>query len=304
MCFLWFAIIVALLVALIFIVQLPSRQSHYGRRHNQAPSTSSHGHAIHPMKPTWVKQEVIRLKALMPSMGCRKIAATFNRLHQASRNMRVSKSYVANIIRDHQYDIQVLARKIKHRQPNQVPKNLIWGMDLTGKTDSQKTVHTLLGVVEHASRGCLFLQAVVDKSSITLLRHLLDCIERYGKPKIIRTDNERVFTSRLFGVILWLLGIKHQTTDLHCPWQNGRVERFFLTFKEKLNHWQVDDVDQLNMALPYFRFWYNHIRPHQHLDDRTPAEVWCGKSVFQQSHNEVYWFEAWEGLLSGYYIPT
>ena len=102
-------------------------------------------------------------------------------------------------------------------------------MDLTGKTDSQGQTHSLLGVVEHASRGCLLVQAVTDKSSITLLRHLLDVIERYGKPKIVRTDNEAVFTSRLFRMVLGLLRIKHQTTDLHCPWQNGRIERLFGT---------------------------------------------------------------------------
>ncbi|WP_410351745.1 hypothetical protein [Thiohalophilus sp.] len=37
-----------------------------------------------------------------------------------------------------------------------------------------------------------------DKASLTLLRHLLDAIEHYGKPKIVRTDNEVIFTSRLF----------------------------------------------------------------------------------------------------------
>ena len=61
---------------------------------------------------------------------------------------------------------------------------------------------------------------------------------------------------------------------------------------------------QLNAALPYFQFWYNHVRPHQYLEDKTPAEVWSGKDVFRQPHNKAYWFEAWEGLLTGYYIPT
>lgn len=294
-----------LFITMLWALLTPSAKikTDFGRR-KVTTSTSPHRYAIHPIKPPWVKQEVIRLKALMPTMGCRKIAATFNRLHQTSRNMCVSKSYVANIIRDHQYDIQVVARKIKHQRPNLVPKNLIWGVDLTGKVDTQKTTHTLLGIVEHHSRACLSLQTIVDKSSITLLRHLLNCIEQYGKPKIIRTDNEQIFTSRLFSTILWLLRIKHQTTDLHCPWQNGRVERFFLTLKEKLNHWQVDNGDQLNIALSDFRFWYNHVRPHQYLDDKTPAKVWCGKDVFQLPHNEAYWFETWEGLLTGYYIPT
>ncbi|MDR2581667.1 MAG: hypothetical protein LBC85_11845, partial [Fibromonadaceae bacterium] len=68
------------------------------------------------------------------------------------------------------------------------------------------------------------LQAIGGKASIVLLRILLDVIEKFGKPKVIRTDNESVFTSRLFRFALWLLGIRHQRIMLHCPWQNGRVE--------------------------------------------------------------------------------
>ena len=91
--------------------------------------------------------------------------------------------------------------------------------------------HTLLGIVDAGSRACLALQHTPTKASISILRYLLDCIERYGKPKAIRTDNEICFNSALFNAALWLLGIQHQTTQVCCPWQNGRIERFFGTFK-------------------------------------------------------------------------
>jgi len=83
---------------------------------------------------------------------------------------------------------------------------------------------------------------------------------------------------------------------------NGRVERFFGTLNEKLNQWDVDNIVQLNGALHQFRFWYHHVRPHQHLAGRTPAEVWQGKDVYQSRIKNEYWFEAWDGLLTGYYL--
>ncbi len=83
---------------------------------------------------------------------------------------------------------------------------------------------------------------------------------------------------------------------------NGRVERFFGTLKGKLNAWEVDSLEQLNAALVPFRFWYNHIRPHQHLEERTPAEVWAGIDVYTVKPKKAVWFEAWEGLLTGYYL--
>lgn len=83
---------------------------------------------------------------------------------------------------------------------------------------------------------------------------------------------------------------------------NGRMERFFGTLKEKLNHWEVDSLAQLGGALGQFRFWYNHIRPHQHLDGRTPAEVWQHQDIFNNKPKQEVFFEAWDGLLSGYYL--
>lgn len=103
------------------------------------------------------------------------------------------------------------------------------------------------------------------RDRITLLRALLDVIERFGKPKVIRTDNEAVMTSRLFRFGLWFLGIKHQRSAVSNPWMNGRVERFFGSLKSNLDQLIVDRHDALNSALSDFRFFYIHVRAHQHL---------------------------------------
>jgi transposase InsO family protein len=207
-------------------------------------------------KPDWVPQEIIRMKALMPHSGCRTLAASFNRRF-AHKAVSVGRTYVNETIRKHEYEIRVLRKKLKHRKPRSVPINRVWAMDLTGKQDSTGQVHNILGLVEHGSRANLCLHGLRDKASITLLRHLLDAIEKYGKPTFLRTDNEAVFTSRLFRFGLWLLGIGHQRTDKGCPWMNGRIERLFGTLKGKLRLWEIDSLEQLNNALVPFRFWYD-----------------------------------------------
>lgn len=255
-----------------------------------------------PPKPTWVRKEIIRLKALMPDAGCRKIADTFNRIFAQSRGMTVSKTFANEVIRGNNYEIQILRREIKNRSPRPVPAHLIWGMDLTGKTDRHGRLHNMIGIVEHQSRACLSLAALKDKTAITILRILLDAVEQYGKPRFLRTDNEPVFTSWLFRTGLWLIGIRHQLIDKCCPWQNGRIERFWWTLKERLNQWQVESLEQLNDTLSQFKFWYNHVRPHQNLGGRTPAEVWNNKNIYTQKLKKEYWFEAWDGLLTGVYL--
>ena len=80
-------------------------------------------------KPEWVKHEIIKLKALMPNEGGRKIAEHFNRIHAIKNNMTVGKTYVYETLKKHQYEILVLKRNIKHRRPKSLPKNKIWGLD-------------------------------------------------------------------------------------------------------------------------------------------------------------------------------
>ncbi len=260
-------------------------------------------HSFNTPKPPWVRDEVMVLKARLAYQGCRKIADTFNRLY-AHKGVTLGKTFVNEVIRTHQYEIQVLRRQMKNKPPRDFAHNNVWGIDLTGKTDNTGKTHSLFGLIEFRSRTCLSLTALKNKSSITLLRVLLDCVEAYGLPKMIRTDNEAVFTSQLFQLGLKILGIRHQRIQTAAPWQNGRIERFFGTLKNALDGWRVDSFGQLNEDLRVFRFWYNQVRPHQNLSGHTPAEVWHGRDVFKHGYREVQYFYQWEGLLTGYYLPT
>jgi transposase InsO family protein len=239
------------------------------------------------------------LKALMPDAGCRRIAVTFNRLHAARHGMTVSKTWVSVAVRKHRLEIETLRREWKRRIPSPMSINRVWGIDLTGKADIEGVVHPILGIVDHGCRLAVGLRALPDKATIAVLRALLDAIERFGRPRAVRTDNEAVFTSRLFRFALWMLGIRHQRTELHCPWQNGRVERFFGTLKEKLDCWQIDSLEQLTLALGDFRAWYNHVRPHQHLGGRTPAEAWARIDPYAAALKSASYFSARDGMLTG-----
>jgi putative transposase len=231
-------------------------------------------------KPKWVKLEIIRLKALMPQTGCRTIAHHFNRRWRDRRQMTVSKTYVADTCRKQQYEILLARRNLKHRIPRPMQRNRIWGCDLLTKTDRHGQPHLALAILDHGSRACLRLQRLVDKSSWTLLEELVQAVKRYGRPQYLRTDNEAVLVSRMFRFGLWLLGIQHQRIEPGCPWQNGRVERFIGTVKRELAAESITDVREMTRALQEIRTWYNHDRPHDHLQGRTPAEVWADVDIF------------------------
>jgi putative transposase len=189
-------------------------------------------------------------------------------------------TYVADTCRTHQHRILRARRKLKHRVPRRMPRNRVWGCDLLAKTDRQGQPHLALAILDHASRACLRLQRLSDKSSLTLLRELIEAVKRYGRPTFVRTDNEAVLVSRLFRLGLWLLGVRQQRIQPGCPWQNGPVERFIGTVKRELRQTRLTGEKDFDRRLTSIRRWYNHERPHDHLQGRTPAEVWAGIDVF------------------------
>jgi hypothetical protein len=87
-------------------------------------------------KPDWVVSELVRLKALMPDAGCQRLADMFNRCFAATRNMTVSKSYVAYTMMQERYAIEVERRRMRHKKPFNPARNTTWAIDLTGKQDA------------------------------------------------------------------------------------------------------------------------------------------------------------------------
>lgn len=290
------ALLAALLLRLLATVRRGRSFHPYRRIVPTLPSRRSR------RKPEWVRREVIHLAALLGEPSCRTIAGIFNRRFAHARKMTVGKTFVHDLLRERRHEIAFEKRRIKNAKPRPVPKNLVWAMDLTGKTDGMGAFHYVLGILDHGSRANLSLLALANKSSCTLLGHLLVAIGSFGKPAAIRTDNESVFTSGLFRLALAALGIRHQRTDPGCPWQNGRIERFFGTLKNRLDQLAVASLEALTEALAEFRFFYNHVRPHQNLDGATPAEAWTAIDPYKAQVKGEHWFEAWDGLLQGYYL--
>jgi transposase InsO family protein len=208
----------------------------------------------------------------------------------------VSKSYVYNIIKANNYEIIKQRKEIKNRVPKAIPNNLIWSMDLTTIKEQQ-----IFGLIDNGSRALLTLKYLQTKSTINIIRAILNAIEKYGKPKIIKSDNEHVFTSKLMKTTFYLLGIKQKTTDIASPWQNGKIERLFLTMKQSFQDIIFPTSQSLETGLKEFKFFYNHIRPHQHLYGRTPSEVWSSKPMANSKTYEALYFNTLCGNVAGFY---
>ncbi|WP_442781051.1 integrase core domain-containing protein [Alteromonas sp. a30] len=70
-------------------------------------------------------------------------------------------------------------------------------------------------------------------------------------------------------------------------------------FKNRINKLAIQSQQHLEHLLPDYIYWYNVVRPHSHLDGRTPMEVWQQVDVFKTGYKCTKHFEKWGGLLTG-----
>lgn len=135
-----------------------------------------------------------------------------------SKGKTVGKSYVRNVLKNYFYEIEVLLSKQKNKKSYSIGKNVAWGIDLTGKTDSNGKMHYIFGIIEYHSRKILCLEPVESKDSFTLLNLISQTISKYGKPKYISSDNESVFISRFFRkTLLRKLGVEQKIIEKGKP---------------------------------------------------------------------------------------
>ncbi len=101
-------------------------------------------------------------------------------------------------------------------------------------------------------------------------------IATFGKPKAIMTDHGSQYYANhpnaeqektQFRIVLDYLGIKHYLARVNRPQTNGKVERFFLTYKTEFLTGNFKGITD------YIKH-YNGARPHMSLNYKTPKEVW------------------------------
>jgi len=112
-----------------------------------------------------------------------------------------------------------------------------------------------------------------SENSIALLK---SAIAEFGKPKAIMTDHgSQFYANRLdaieqkteFRIALDILGIKHYVARVNRPQTNGKIERFFLTYKTEYATGTFKNITD------YIKH-YNTERLHMSLNYKTPQQVW------------------------------
>ena len=151
------------------------------------------------------------------------------------------------------------------------------------KNESKKRY--LVCVVDDATRVA-WAEIVHDVKSLTVMfatLKILNILSEEYKIKFaeLLTDNGPEFGPRNshqkeghpFERMLIELGIKHRYTRPYRPQTNGKVERFWRTIEDDLlRGTHFDSEEELKEELLQYLYYYNTMRPHQGIKNKTPVE--------------------------------
>ena len=174
---------------------------------------------------------------------------------------------------------QLVAPNIKKQKPRkwvryELPSpNDLWHTDWSYDPFSGKNLSVYLDDRTRLIVSYGLCQRASAENSITLLK---EGIATFGKPKAVMTDHGSQFYANhpnakqdntLFRSTLNFLGIKHSLARVNRPQTNGKVERFFETYKTEF---LKDTFSTLGDYIEH----YNNVRLHMSLHYKTPREVW------------------------------
>lgn len=163
----------------------------------------------------------------------------------------------------------------------------LWQMDVVGgfHLADGSTAKALTGIDDH-SRFCVSARLMPRERTQAVCDGLAAAMRAHGVPEQILTDNGKVFTGRfhappvevLFDRICRENGIEHLLTAPRSPTTTGKVERFHRTMRLELDTGQLfRSLALAQGALDEWVAYYNDERPHQSLDQQTPASRFHGE---------------------------
>lgn len=159
--------------------------------------------------------------------------------------------------------------------------NVIWTADYKGQFRLGDGRYCFpLTVQDGFSRyllGCRGLTGTTTAECRPVFQRLF---QEYGLPEIIRSDNGVPFATGALGrlsqlSVWWIrLGIYPETIEPAHPEQNGRHERMHRTLKRETARPPAPTARSQQQRFDLFRDEYNTVRPHQALQDATPASLY------------------------------
>ena len=249
--------------------------------HSRRPHTCPHA------TPERLVTRLLEARRRHPRWGPRKLLKVLRRRDRREGRCESwpARSTVADLFRRH----GLIPPRRRRRFPGHPGRpltpmtapNVIWTADFKGQFRTTNGIYCYpLTVQDGFSRyllACRGLSGTTGAESRPIFERLF---REYGLPEILRTDNGVPFATdalhRLSQLSVWWirLGIYPELIEPAHPEQNGRHERMHRTLKAETARPPGPNARQQQRRFDAFREEYNEERPHEALQDETPASFY------------------------------
>lgn len=222
----------------------------------------------------------LELRGHHPTWGGKKLLEIVHKRHP--RWSLPARATVQDILkRSGMVPIRRYRRRIGHPGKSTssiLAPNDVWSADFKGQFKTGDGIYCYpLTVTDGYSRyllGCQGLHSTAVSGAKPVFTRLF---QEFGLPIRIRTDNGVPFATnslaRLSSLSAWWirLGVLPELIEPGKPQQNGRHERMHRTLKAETTRPPAGSLGAQQRRFNTFRHEFNNERPHEALDQQTPA---------------------------------
>lgn len=235
-----------------------------------------------PHKIQFAMEEMLITERIAhPHWGARKLLAALRRKHARIRYWPAASTVADLLARRGLVEKRRSRRASVHPgvvRPVTFAPNDLWTADFKGqfRTGDGKYCYPLT-IADLHSRYLLTCRGVLSTQTVRAKPIFERTFREYGLPLAIRTDNGVPFaTQAIHGMsylnVWWMrLGIQHQRIHPGCPQENGAHERMHRTLKRQAIKPVRASCTAQQRNFDAFRHEYNDERPHERLNQQTPA---------------------------------
>ena len=253
-----------------YIRRGPAGLEDRSRRPRRAPNATASG----------VVNALVELRHRHPTWGAKKLLAFLARRHP-DWNLP-GRSVTCALLKRRGLVLRKTPRRaIGHPgkpSPLILAPNHVWCADFKGQFRMGNGRYCYpLTVTDGHSRFLLGCQGLTSTAVAGAKPVFARLFHEHGLPQFIRTDNGVPFATntlaRLSRLSAWWvrLGVLPQLIEPGKPQQNGRHERMHRTLKAETTRPPAAALRSQQIKFDRFRQEFNHERPHEALEQKTPA---------------------------------
>ena len=225
--------------------------------------------------PAALEQAIVELRRQRPDWGARKVRHLLE-----EKGIQLPASTIHRVFLRHglvrESDRRAQAKqRFERERPNQ-----LWQIDFKGPKGWNQPLGPL-SVLDDHSRYAVALENTGSTQSQAVQAVLERVFREHGMPEEMLMDHGtpwfntqgRLGWSQLTvwlmerDLVLYFSGYRHPQTQ-------GKVERFHRSLTSALLRRGVPEEQNRQRWLDAFRYEYNHVRPHEALQMKTPHQMW------------------------------